>query len=54
MSAIVEELTTTKKVLRIRIRIKRIHMFLGLLNTDPLVRDVDQDSTPDPYIIKQK
>jgi hypothetical protein len=28
----------------------RIHMFLGLLDPDPLVRDLD----PDPSIIKQK
>jgi hypothetical protein len=36
----------------IRIRIHRIHMFLGLLDPDPgpLVRVMD----PDPYIIKQK
>jgi hypothetical protein len=34
-------------VLRIRIR---IHMFLGLLDPDPLVRGMD----PDPSIIKQK
>ncbi len=33
------------------IRIRRIHMFLGLLDlTDPLVRGMD----PDPSIIKQK
>jgi hypothetical protein len=37
-------------VLRIRIRIHRIHMFLGLLDPDPLVRGMD----PDPSIIKQK
>jgi hypothetical protein len=34
-------------VLRIRIR---IHMFLGFLDPDPLVRGMD----PDPSIIKQK
>jgi hypothetical protein len=34
-------------VFRIRIRIHRIHVFLGL--PDPLVRDPD----PDPSIIKQ-
>ncbi len=33
------------EVLRIR-----IHMFLGLLDPDPLVRDMD----PDPSIIEQK
>jgi hypothetical protein len=39
-------------VLRIRIRIHQIHLFLGLLDPDPdpLVRDMD----PDPSIIKQK
>jgi hypothetical protein len=30
-------------VLRIRIRIRRIRMFLGLLDPDPLVRGVDPD-----------
>ncbi len=41
-----------KAVLRIRIRIHRIHMFLGLLDPDldPFVRGMD----PDPSIIKQK
>jgi hypothetical protein len=34
----------------LRIRIRRIHMFLGLPDPDPLVRDTD----PDPSIIKQK
>jgi hypothetical protein len=29
-----------------------IHMFLGLLDPDPLVRGLDTD--PDPSIIKQK
>jgi hypothetical protein len=33
-----------------RIRIRRIHMFLGL--PDPLVRNTDP--VPDPSIIKQK
>jgi hypothetical protein len=33
------------------LRIHRIHMFLGLLNPDPLVRgmDPDADSYPDPH-----
>jgi hypothetical protein len=31
------------------IRLHRIHMFLGLLDPDPLVRAVDPD--PDPSII---
>ncbi len=40
--------------IRIRIRIYRIRMFLGLPypNSDPLVRGMDPD--PDPSIIKQK
>ncbi len=38
--------------IRIRIRIHRIHKFLGLLNPDPLIRGMDPD--PDPSIIKQK
>ncbi len=44
-------------VLRIRIRIHRIHKFLGLLDPDPLVRSMDPDQDPaqdpDPFIIKQ-
>ncbi len=34
----------------------RIHMFLGLLDPDPLVRGMDPDPNPDPdpSIIKQK
>jgi hypothetical protein len=35
-----------------RIRIHRIHMFLGLPDPDPLVRGMDPD--PDPSIIMQK
>ncbi len=44
----------------LRIRIRRIHMFLGLLDwdPDPLVRGMDPDpdpaSDPDPSIIKQR
>jgi hypothetical protein len=47
-------------VLRIRIRIHRIHMFLGLTDPDPLVRGMDPDPDPaldpdpDPSIIMQK
>jgi hypothetical protein len=45
-------------VLRIRIRIHRIHVFLGLLDPDPdpLVRGMDPDPDPDldPSNIKQK
>jgi hypothetical protein len=44
-------------MLRIRIRILRIRMFLGLLDPypDPLVRGTDpaQAPAPDPFIIKQ-
>ncbi len=36
----------------LRIRIHRIHMFLGLQDPDPLVRGMDPD--PDPSIIMQK
>jgi hypothetical protein len=45
-------------VLRIRIWIHRIHMFLGLPDPDPLVRVIDPDPDPaldpDPSIIMQK
>jgi len=45
-------------VLRIRIWIHRIHMFLGLLGLDPypLVGGMDPDPAPDldPSITKQK
>jgi hypothetical protein len=37
-------------VLRIQIRIRRIRIFLGLLDPDPFVRGMD----PDPSIINQK
>jgi hypothetical protein len=42
--------TWWKSMLRIRIRIHRIHMFLGLLDPDPdpLVRGMDPD--PDPVL----
>jgi hypothetical protein len=38
-----------------RIRIHRIHVFLGLPDPDPLVRGMDPDPAldPDPSIIKQ-
>jgi hypothetical protein len=36
----------------LRIRIRRIRVFLGLLDPDPLVRGTGTD--PDPSIIKQK
>ena len=47
-------------VLRIQIRIHRIHVFLGLLDPDldPLVKGMDPDPAldpvPDSSIIKQK
>jgi hypothetical protein len=45
-------------VLRIQIRIPRIHVFLGLLDPDPdpdpLVRGKDPDPDLDPSNIKQK
>ncbi len=43
-------------VLRIRIWIRRIRMFLGLLYPDPhpLVRGIDPDPDPDPSISKHK
>ncbi len=50
----------SKPVLRIqiRIRIHRIHVFLGLLDPDPLVRGMDPDPDPapdpDPSVIMQK
>jgi hypothetical protein len=39
-------------VLRIRIRIRRIRLFSGLLDPDPLVRGMDPD--PDPSILQVK
>ncbi len=42
----------------LRIRIHRIHMYLGLPDPDPLVRGMDPDPDPaldpDPSIIMQK
>ena len=42
----------------LRIRIHRIHVFLGLQDPDPLVRGMDPDPDPaldpDPSIIMQK
>jgi hypothetical protein len=41
--------------IRIRIRIHRIQVFLGLLDPDPVRgMDPDPDSAPDPSIITQK
>ncbi len=45
-------LIVAKSVLKIRIRIHRIHLFLGLPDPDPLVRGMDPD--PDPSVILQK
>ncbi len=41
-------------VLRIRIRIHRIHAFLGLLDPDPDPLVIGMDSDVDPSINKQK
>ncbi len=43
-------------VFRIRLRIHRIHMFLGLLDPDPdpSVRGMDPAPDPDPSVIMQK
>jgi hypothetical protein len=41
-----------KSVPAVVLRIRRIRMFLGLLDPDPLVKGMDLD--PDPSIIKQK
>jgi hypothetical protein len=63
-----DPLLVNQAVLRIRIRIRRIHMFLSVLRIqirihrnymilalpDPLVRYTDLDPNPDPSIIKQK
>jgi hypothetical protein len=35
----------------IRIRIHRIHMFLGLPDPDPIVRGMDPDPDPNPSIM---
>jgi hypothetical protein len=43
-----------QKLAVLRIRIHRIHMFLGLPDPDPLVRGIDPDPDPDPSIIMQK
>ncbi len=40
--------TVVQAVFRIRIRIHRIHMFLGLPDPDPLVRGMDPDPALDP------
>ncbi len=43
--------TLASKVLRIQIRIRRLHMFLGLPDPDPLVSDTGTDQYLDPSII---
>jgi hypothetical protein len=50
--AFIRQVLILESVLRIRIRIHRMHMFLGLLHPDPLVRCMDPD--PDTSIIMQK
>ncbi len=49
-----QQINLTRAVLRNRIRIHRIHMFLGLLDpdSDPLVRGMDLDTNHS--IMKQK
>jgi hypothetical protein len=42
-------ISSSKNLPVLRIRICRIHMFLGLLDPDPLIRATD----PDPSIINQ-
>jgi hypothetical protein len=42
----------TLKTMQLPVLRIRIHMFLGLLDPDPLVRGMDPD--PDPSIAKQK
>ncbi len=46
--------TVLLSVLRIRILIHRIHMFLGFPDPDPLIRGMDPDPDLDPSIIMQK
>jgi hypothetical protein len=50
LKAELESLETGREELQAVLRI-RIHMFLGLLDPDPLVRGMDPD--PDPSVIKQ-
>ncbi len=47
-------LTNAVLRIRIRIRIHRIQVVLGLLDPDPLVRGMDLDPDLDPSIIRQK
>jgi hypothetical protein len=35
------------------IRIRRIHMFLGILDPDPLVRGMEPDPAPDPSLFSK-
>jgi hypothetical protein len=62
MSEVFEAKQRSEQILAVlRIRIHRIHMFLGLLDTDPdpLVRGMDPDPDPaldpdpDPSVIMQ-
>jgi len=45
---------TVSKVTDPKIQIRRIYMFSGLSDLDPLFRDRDPDKALDPSIIKQK
>jgi hypothetical protein len=38
----------------LRIQIRRVRIILDLLDPDPLVRGMDMDPAPDPFITKQK
>jgi hypothetical protein len=48
-----DQKTNSQAVLWIRIRIRRIHMFLGLPDPDPLVRGMDPDPAPDLSIMQK-
>jgi hypothetical protein len=56
LKAELESLETGREELQAVLRI-RIHMFLGLLDPDPLVRGMDPDPDPaldpDPSVIRQ-
>jgi hypothetical protein len=43
-----------EKVAVLGIRIRKIPMFLGLPDPDPLIRGMDPDPALDPSIIKQR
>ena len=53
-SIFIIELHDANKKPVLRIRIHRIHMFLGLLDPNPSVRGMNPDPDPDPSITMQK